>query len=180
MVVQMENIVTYKNKKPQIATGAYINPFAVVIGDVVIHSGASLWPGVIVRADEERIEIGENAALLDRVLVESPYGFPVIIGKNVLVSHNVTLHGCIIEENVLIGIGANILEGAVLGMGSVIGASALVPAGMTIPARSKVMGMPGQVIGVVTEDELDEIKEKHKKIIEKAKDYGSWFVTGQI
>ena len=176
----MQNIVPYKNKRPKIHKDSYINPFAVVIGDVVIESGASLWPGVIVRADEDRIEVGENSALLDQVLVEAPFGKPVIIGKNVLVSHNVTLHGCIVQDHVLIGIGANILDGAVLGHESVVGAGALVPAGLEIPARSKVMGVPAEIIGTVTDSELEEIAEKHKKIMDKAKDYGSWFVTGQL
>jgi carbonic anhydrase/acetyltransferase-like protein (isoleucine patch superfamily) len=176
----MENIVTYKNKKPEIAKDAYINPFAVVIGDVIIHSGASLWPGVIIRADEESIEVGDNVALLDGVLVEAPQGFPVKIEKNVLVSHNVTLHGCIIEEDVLIGIGANVLEGSLIGQESVIGAGSLIPPGIEVPARSKVSGVPGKICGKVTKHEMKEIRKKHGKIKEKAKDYGSWFVTGHV
>jgi carbonic anhydrase/acetyltransferase-like protein (isoleucine patch superfamily) len=176
----MENIVTYKQKKPQIADDAYINPFAVVIGDVKINSGASLWPGVIVRADEESIEIGKNVALLDRALIEAPQGYPVRIEDNVLVSHNVTLHGCIIEKGVLIGIGASVLEGSVIGRESVIGAGSLIPTGMEVPLRSKVLGVPGKVTGTVTDRELKEIKEKHGKIKEKAKNYGSWFVTGKM
>jgi carbonic anhydrase/acetyltransferase-like protein (isoleucine patch superfamily) len=84
VVASTDNIITYKNKSPKIDKGAYINPFAMVIGEVEIHAGVSLWPGVIVRADEESIVIEENAALLDRTLVEAPSAHPVIVGENVL------------------------------------------------------------------------------------------------
>jgi carbonic anhydrase/acetyltransferase-like protein (isoleucine patch superfamily) len=176
----MDNIIRYKEKIPKIEKDVYINPFAIVIGDVTIHSGSSIWPGVIVRADEDKIVIGENVALLDGVLIESPHGFAVHIGKNVLVSHKVTLHGCIIKDNVLIGISANILEGAEVGECSVIGASTLIPPGVKIPPYSKVMGVPGKIIGKVTENELKEFQNRHEKIKNKAKEYGNWFVTKQI
>lgn len=176
----MDNIITFKEKTPNIEYNTYINPFAVIIGDVTVHSGASLWPGVIVHAEEEHIEIGKNSVLLDRVLIESPLGYPVNIGKNVLVSHNVKLHGCIVKDDVLIGIGTNILDGAVIGEGSVIGANTLVPADMEIPPRSKVSGAPCKIIGKVTDLELQEIRKKHNKILDKAKEYGEWFVMGKI
>jgi carbonic anhydrase/acetyltransferase-like protein (isoleucine patch superfamily) len=176
----MENIVTYKNKKPQIADTAYINPYAIVIGDVVIGDGVSLWPGVIIRADDDRIIIGNNTAILDRAMVEAPLGKPVVIGEDVLISHGAVLHGCTVERGALIGISANILDGAVIGQESVIGAGALVPAGTSIPARSKAMGMPAQVTGEVTDTDISQIQTERKRVMEKAMDYGQWFVAKQI
>jgi carbonic anhydrase/acetyltransferase-like protein (isoleucine patch superfamily) len=176
----MENIVTYKNKHPKIDDNAYINPYAIVIGEGVIHSGVSLWPGVIVRADDEQIEIGENTAILDKSLIEAPRGFPTKIGPEVLVSHGVTLHGCTIERGVIIGISANVLEGAIIGEESVIAAGALVPKNALIPPRSKVVGVPGTVTGEVSDEEIYEIHEKRAEIKEKAREYGKWFVVKNI
>ncbi len=179
-VMVMDNIIKYKEKTPKIDKDVYINPFAVVLGDVTIHSSSSLWPGVIIRAFEDYIEIGKNVNLLDRVLIEAVKGYPVIIGNNVLVSHNVTLYGCVIKNDVLIGINANILDGAVIGECSVIWPSTVVPGGMKIPPRSKVRGIPGKITGKVTDEDLREISKKHEKIKIKAKNYGDWFVTKQV
>ena len=176
----MENIISYKHKRPKIESGAYINPYAIVIGDVTIHTGVSLWPGVILRADDDHVEIGRAAAILDRSFIEAPRGYPVDIGENVLVSHGVTLHGSQVKKDVLIGISANILDGAKIGEESVISAGTLVPPNTTIPPRSKVMGVPAKVIGKVTDTELSEMRLKHAEIIEKAREYGKWFVANNI
>ena len=176
----MNNIVTYKDKIPQIADTAYINPYAIVIGDVVIGEGVSLWPGVIIRADDDRIEIGANTAVLDRAMIEAPRGKPVVIGEDVLISHGAVLHGCTVEAGALIGISANILDGAVIGEGSVVGASAMVPPGTNIPPRSKALGIPASVAGRVSDEELEQIQQERRRVMEKAKEYGQWFVTKQI
>ena len=176
----MENIISYENKHPKIDENVYINPYAIVIGEVIIHSGVSLWPGVIVRAGDEQIEIGENTAILDRSLIEAPPGFPTRIGSDVLVSHGVKLLGCTIEKGVLIGISANVLEGAVIGEESVIAAGAMVPQNALIPPRAKVVGLPGVVTGKVTDQEIYAIQEKRANIKEKAREYGKWFVVKNI
>lgn len=176
----MDNIITYKHKSPTISEEAYINPYALIIGEVTIHRGVSVWPGAIVRADDDAIEVEENTAILDRVLIEAPLGKPVHIAKNVLISHGAILHGCTIETGVLIGISANILDDAKIGENSVIAAGALVPPGMTVPPRSKVMGMPGKVTGKVSDKEIDKIRDEHGNIVNKAKEYGNWFVVKSI
>ena len=179
-MIKLENIVPYKNKYPKIDESAYINPFASVIGDVTINAGVSLWPGVIIRADDEHVEIGENTAILDKSLIESPQGQPVDIGENVLVSHSVTIHGSRVASGVLIGISANVLEGAKVGKESVVAAGALIPPNSDIPPRSKVAGVPGKVTGEVTETELKQIRKKHEEIMDKAREYGKWFVVKHI
>jgi carbonic anhydrase/acetyltransferase-like protein (isoleucine patch superfamily) len=176
----MDNIKPKKEKQPRIDENAYVNPYAKVIGDVMIQAGASLWPDVIIRADDDCVEIGKNAAILDRSFVEAPQGHPVNIGENVIVSHGAKLHGCDIDNNVLIGISAKILVGAKIGAGSVIAAGAVVPPNTEIPPRSKVVGAPGKVVGEVTEEELGEIRQKHSEIIKKAREYGKWYVVKNL
>lgn len=176
----MENIISYKHKHPKIAEGVYINPYAIVIGDVTIHSGVSLWPGAIIRADDDKIEIGPNAAILDRVLVEAPRGKPVNIGENALISHGAILHGCTIHKGVLIGISANVLDGAEICEESVIAAGTLITPDTKIPTRSKVVGSPGKITGEVTDREVEKIREQHAAIKHKAQEYGTWFVAKEI
>jgi carbonic anhydrase/acetyltransferase-like protein (isoleucine patch superfamily) len=175
----MDNIVTYKNKKPQISERAYINPYAIVIGDVVVSDGVSLWPGVIIRADDEKITIGANTAILDRAMIEAPMNRPVVIGENVLISHGAVLHGCSISSGVLVGISANILDGVDLGDRRIIKTSAMVPAGMKIPPRSKVMGLPAKIVGEVTDEDIEQIQIERRRVAEKTKEYGQWFVAKQ-
>ena len=176
----MSNIISYKHKHPEIDENAYVNPYAVVIGEVTVHENVSLWPGVILRADDDRIEVGANTAILDKVLVEAPEGKPVIIGVNVLVSHGAVLHGCIINNGALIGISANILDGAEIGEECVIAAGTLIPPGTKVPPRSKVMGSPGKITGGVTDEDIAQVQKQHAGILAKAKDYGTWFVAKQI
>ena len=176
----MDNIVAYKNKSPNIDSSAYINPFAIVIGDVTIAEGVSLWPGAILRADDDSIVIGAHTAVLDRVMIEAPRGYPVTVGENALISHSAVLHGCTVEEGVLVGISANILDGVTIGKESVIAAGALVPSGINIPDRSKVMGVPGKITADVSDTDVAKIQDERLRIMEKAKDYGSWFVAKQI
>ena len=96
-----DNILSTKHKQPKIHQNAYINPYAMVIGDVTIHSGVSLWPGVIIRGDENWVEIKANTIVLDRSIITAQPDNPVYIGCNVLVSHDVNLFGCVIHDNVL-------------------------------------------------------------------------------
>ena len=176
----MENIIPLKGKYPKIDKSTYVNPFAIVIGDVIIHQHVSLWPGVIIRADEERIEIGQNTIILDRTFIEASRKQPVKIGENVLISHNVTLRGCTIQNGALIGINANILNGAKIGECAVISAGTLISPNTIIPSKSKVTGVPGDIKGKVTNSELDEIRRKHIEIMAKAQEYGKWFVTKHV
>jgi carbonic anhydrase/acetyltransferase-like protein (isoleucine patch superfamily) len=179
-VIPMENIISYKHKSPSIDPGAYINPYALIIGDVTILEGVSVWPGAIIRADDDRIEIGANTAILDRALVEAPRDKPVSIGENALVSHGAILHGCTLEKGVLVGISATVLDGTLIGEESVISAGTLVPPGTEVPPRSKVMGVPAKVTAKVTDAELEKILEEHGNIRKKAQEYGQWFVAGQM
>jgi carbonic anhydrase/acetyltransferase-like protein (isoleucine patch superfamily) len=173
----MKNIISYKNKKPVIEEGTYINPYALVIGRVMVREGVSLWPGVIVRADDSPVELGKDTAVLDRALIEAPRDHPMTIGEKALISHGAILHGCTVGNGTLIGISANILDGVEVGDECVVAAGTLITPGMKIPSRSKVMGTPAKVTGTVTEQDLVRVSLEHASIIKKAKEYGTWFVA---
>lgn len=180
MVGLLGNIISIKDKQPKVDSSAYINPYAVVIGDVTIHAGVSLWPGVTVRGDDEHAEIGRGTAILDKSYIDTSRGHIVDIGEGVLISHGAILHGCKVGNGVLIGKGAIIQEGSEIGSETVILNGAYIPTKAKIPPRSKVAGVPGKVIGNVTDEEILEVRNKHTEILKKSKEYGNWFVAKQI
>lgn len=135
------------DRSPQLkGAGHYIAPNAAVIGDVVLQANSSIWFSATLRADNTRITIGEGSNVQDGAVLHSDDGFPLVIAQNVTIGHNATVHGCTIESEVLIGIGATVLNGAVIGKGSIVGANALVPEGMVVPPYSMVLGVPGKVV----------------------------------
>jgi carbonic anhydrase/acetyltransferase-like protein (isoleucine patch superfamily) len=146
----------YRGKLPQIAASAYVDPSAQVIGDVVVGDRSSIWPGVVARGDVHHIHIGTETNIQDNsVLHADAPDWPLEIGNRVTVGHQAMLHGCTIEDNSLIGIGAIILNGARIGAGSIIAAGAVVPEGFEVPPNSMVMGVPAKVRREVTTEERD-------------------------
>ena len=131
---------------PAIADDAWIAPDAQVMGNVVLGQGASIWFGVVIRGDGEPIRIGSRTNIQDLSVLHTDPGFGVTIGAGCTIGHRAILHGCTLEDNVLIGMGATILNGAHIGAGSLIGAGALVTEGKEIPPGSLVMGAPGRVV----------------------------------
>ncbi len=180
MVKIAENIIAFKNKHPKISDSAYSKPYAIIIGDVTIHAGASLWPGVVIRADDDQIEIGQNTILLDSVFIDSRPKLPVVIGEEVLISHQVTLHGCKVERGVVIGKNTNILEGSEIGEDSVITDGAYIKPNTQIPPRTKFSGALGRVVGQVTEDEIAQIRQRRAVILKKSREYGNWYVAKNL
>lgn len=152
------DIRPYRGKFPQIAASAYIDPAAVVIGDVVIGDDSSVWPRTVVRGDVHHIRIGNRTNLQDGcVLHVMKDQYPLILGDDVTVGHSVTLHGCTIESRVLIGMAVTVLNGAVIGAGSIIAAGTLITERTMIPAGSLVMGSPGKVKRPVLAEDLTSI-----------------------
>jgi len=125
---------------------AFIARGAIVLGDVQLGSQASLWYNAVVRGDAERIVIGDATNIQDLTTVHADPGLPCLIGQRVTVGHRAILHGCIIEDECLIGMGAIVLNGARVGRGSVIGAGAVVSESTVIPPGSIVLGIPGRVV----------------------------------
>jgi carbonic anhydrase/acetyltransferase-like protein (isoleucine patch superfamily) len=150
---------SFRGAIPKIAPSCYIDPSAQVIGDVVIGDGSSVWPNAVLRGDVNFIRVGEGTNIQDNsVLHVDSDGFPLNIGNRVTVGHSVVLHGCTIEDESLIGIGAIVLNGARIGKGSVIAAGALVAEGMEIPAYSLAMGVPAKVRREVTPEERERFR----------------------
>ncbi len=146
-------IRAYRGVLPRIAASAYIDPSAQVIGDVEIGERSSIWPGAVLRGDVNPIRIGDETSLQDNCVVHVDVGEPTTIGNRVTIGHSVVLHGCTIEDDCLIGIGAIVLNGARIHQGAVVGAGSLVPEGAEIPPGSLVLGVPGKVRRQVTGEE---------------------------
>ncbi len=139
-------IIEYEGKRPQIAEGVFIAPTAVILGDVVIEKGASIWFGVVLRGDHNQIFIGEGANVQDNSVIHtSDTDLPTYIGPNVTIGHGVMMEGCRIERDALIGMNCVVLGSAVVGEGSLVAAGSVVGAGAQIPAHHLAAGAPAQV-----------------------------------
>ncbi|MCQ8894756.1 MAG: gamma carbonic anhydrase family protein [Methanolinea sp.] len=130
---------------------------ATVLGDVELGTEVSIWFGAVVRGDRDRIAIGDRSNVQDNAVIHTSAGFPVRIGKEVSVGHGAILHGCTIEDRVLVGMGAIVLNGAVVGEDSLLGAGTVVTEGAVIPPCSVVVGVPGKVIKQVTGEQKQHI-----------------------
>ncbi|HYW50860.1 MAG TPA: gamma carbonic anhydrase family protein [Gemmatimonadaceae bacterium] len=138
---------------PDVAPDAYVHPRASVCGMVTLAAGASVWAGAVLRGDTDRLTIGAGSNIQDLTMVHADRGVPTTVGERVTVGHRAILHGCTIEDDVLIGMGAILLNRCVIGRGSIIGAGALVAEGIVIPPGSLVLGMPGRVVRSTTTEE---------------------------
>ncbi|MCX5080271.1 gamma carbonic anhydrase family protein [Streptomyces sp. NPDC001939] len=140
-------------KDPVLDQEAFAAPTSVVIGEVTLHAGASVWYGAVLRADCGPIVLGADSNIQDNCTVHVDPGFPVTVGERVSVGHNAVLHGCTVEDDCLVGMGATVLNGAVIGAGSLVAAQALVPQGMQVPPGSLVAGVPAKVKRPLTDEE---------------------------
>lgn len=162
----------YKGRLPQIAPSAYVDPDAVVIGDVTIGDDASVWPGVVIRGDVHYIRIGARSNVQDgSVLHVMRDEYPLILGEAVTVGHGVVLHGCTIESRCLIGMGSIILNGANIGAGSIVAAGTLVPERTQVPPGSLFMGHPGKVRRELSPDDQKAIDGYAKRYVEYKETY---------
>ena len=151
-------IYSLGERRPEMRGEHWIAETAVVIGDVLLEEGASVWWGAVLRGDNERITLGRNANVQDGSVLHTDPGSPLVLGENVTVGHMAMLHGCEIGDGSLIGIGAVVLNGARIGKNCIIGAKALIPEGKEIPDDSLVMGAPGRIVRELTDE--------HRKMIE--------------
>ena len=156
---------------PRIHPTAWIAPTATVIGDVSLGENASVWYGAVLRGDINRIVIGPRTNIQDNTVVHLSDDFPVMVGELVTIGHSAIIHACAIADEVLIGMGATILDGAEIGARSIIGANALVPLGLKIPPGSLVYGSPARVVRQLSPNEQSTIKKWALKYIEVAKNF---------
>jgi carbonic anhydrase/acetyltransferase-like protein (isoleucine patch superfamily) len=148
---------------------AFIAPGAIVLGDVHLGVEASVWYNAVLRGDTDRIAIGDQSNIQDLTMIHADPGIPCSVGSRVTVGHRVILHGCTIEDDCLIGMGAIVLNGAFVGRGSVIGAGAVLLEGMNVPPGSMVVGVPGRVVRPVDEGTRERIGQAWRHYVDQAR-----------
>ena len=156
-----------ENKKDSIV----ICPGAQVIGDVELGEDVSIWHGAVLRGDTDSITIGDNSNVQDNCVVHCTKGFPVEIGKNVSVGYGAVVHGCKLEDNVLVGMNATVLNGARIGKNSIIGAGAVVSEGKEFPEGSLILGVPAKAIKQVSEEQIKLIQNNADNYVKLSKQY---------
>jgi carbonic anhydrase/acetyltransferase-like protein (isoleucine patch superfamily) len=158
-------------RTPQIHETAWIAPNAIVVGDVRMAENTSLWFSAVIRADGDVITIGPGSNVQDGCVLHADRGVPLVLGAGVTVGHNAVLHGCHIEDDVLVGMGAIVLNGAKVGSGSIVGAGAMVPEGSEVPPGSLVLGVPGRVRRSTTAAEQDAVRANAQLYVERVREY---------
>ncbi|MFE6965908.1 gamma carbonic anhydrase family protein [Agromyces sp. NPDC057679] len=143
---------------PVIADSAFVAPGAVIVGDVRLEAGSSVWYNAVLRAEAEPIVLGADSNLQDTVVCHVDAGYPLTVGRGVSVGHGAVLHGCTVEDDCLIGMGATVLNGAVIGEGSLVAAGAVVLEGTVVPPGSLVAGVPAKVRRELSDAERDGIR----------------------
>jgi carbonic anhydrase/acetyltransferase-like protein (isoleucine patch superfamily) len=138
---------------PEVPATAFVHPRASVCGTVTLGDHVSVWGGAVLRGDTETITIGAGSNIQDLTMVHADPGVPTTVGERVTVGHRAILHGCTVEDEVLIGMGAILLNRCRIGRGSIVGAGALVAEGVVIPPGSLVLGVPGRVVRETTPEE---------------------------
>src|SRR5580658_2425919 len=164
-------IRSFRGIAPKVAVSAYVDASAQIIGDIEIGERSSVWPNASLRGDTGPIRVGSETSIQDNCVLHLDEGFPLTVGNRVTVGHSVTLHGCTVEDESLIGIGSTVLNGAKIGKGSVVAAGSLVPEGMEVPPATLVMGVPAKPRRAVTPEEQARFAEGVRHYVEKARVY---------
>jgi carbonic anhydrase/acetyltransferase-like protein (isoleucine patch superfamily) len=156
------NIRPFNSQMPRLAAGVYVDPAALVIGDVEMGEDASIWPFAVARGDVHRIRIGARTNVQDGAILhvthDGPYtagGFPLLIGTDVTIGHGAVLHACTIEDACLIGMHATVLDGALVKKHGFVGAGCLVPPGKIVGEREMWLGNPGKCVRIISDQEVE-------------------------
>lgn len=156
---------------PDLDPDSWVAPSADLIGAVRLGAGASIWFGAVVRADNGAIAIGARSNVQDGAVLHSDPGAPLTLGEDCTIGHRAVLHGCTIGDRVLIGMGATVLNHAVIAKDCVVGAGALVTEGKTFPPRSLIVGAPARAMKTLSDEQLAGLKLSAAVYVEKAKRY---------
>ena len=165
------SIQPYLGKQPVIGAGTYLAPSADLIGDVIVGEQSSIWFGSVLRGDINQIVIGHHTNIQDQTVYHVADDLACIVGNYVTVGHRAILHACTIGDEVLIGMGAIVMDGVVIGEQSIIGAGALLTRGLQVPAGSLVYGSPAKVISQLSAKERNEIRSMAEKYCRVATGY---------
>ena len=158
----------FLGKKPKLGKGVYIASTATIIGDVTLGAHSSVWYGAVLRGDINRIVVGHHSNIQDNAVLHLADDFPCIVGNWVTVGHGAIVHACTVGDETLVGMGAVILDGAVIGKQSLIGAKALVTQGTKIPPGSLVLGAPAKVVRKLTPKERSGLRTWADKYVANA------------
>ncbi|MCX6905282.1 MAG: gamma carbonic anhydrase family protein [Verrucomicrobia bacterium] len=163
-----QQLNTFLRKKPCLGRRVYIARGAVVVGDVTLGDGSSVWYQAVLRGDINRIVVGHHTNIQDAAVLHLADDYPCLIGDYVTVGHSAILHACTVGDECLIGMGAVLLDGAVIGAQSIIGAKALVTQGMVIPSGVLALGAPAKVVRELTARERARLRASAEKYVENA------------
>lgn len=158
-------------QQPSISGTAYVSPAATVIGDVHILDGSSVWPGAVIRGDNDRITVGRGSNVQDGAVLHADPNHPLSLGEHVSVGHAAVLHGCTIHDGTLIGIHATILNDAVIGRHCIVAAGAVISEGKHFPDGSLIMGVPGKVVRQLSDDDIAKVLANAEQYVTKANLY---------
>jgi gamma-carbonic anhydrase len=165
-------IRSFQGITPAIPPSCFIEDTAVIIGDVVMGEECSVWFHAVIRGDVNVIRMGSRTNIQDLCTLHVTHDtHPLLIGNDVTIGHSVVLHGCTIQDRVLVGMGAIVMDGAVIGQDSVVGAGALITEGTIVPSKSLVLGAPAKVKRPVTGEELAWIKESAENYVKYSRQY---------
>jgi carbonic anhydrase/acetyltransferase-like protein (isoleucine patch superfamily) len=151
----------------------FLAPTAVLTADVTCGAGVNVWYGAVLRGDVAPVVLGENVNVQDNAVVHCDFGVPNVVEPGVVVGHAAVLHGARVGADSLIGIGAKLLSGSVIGPECVVAAGAVVPPGMVVPPRSVVMGVPGRVVRAATPEEIARTRMLNERYLEMARRYAA-------
>lgn len=143
---------------PEIDASAFVADSATLIGKVTLEANTSVWFGVTIRGDNERITIGARSNVQENTVMHTDMGYPLTVGQDVTIGHQAMLHGCTIGDGSLIGIQAIVLNGAKIGKGCLVGAGTLVTEGKEFPDHSLIIGAPAKVVRTLTDEEVQRLK----------------------
>ena len=162
-------IEPFLGESPVIDPTAFVHERATLIGKVSIGAECSIWPGVVMRGDDGRIVIGARTSVQDGTVVHMTEGMSeTMVAERVTVGHNVILHGCIVEEDVIVGMGSILLDNARIGKGTIVGAGTLVPMNKTVPSGVLVLGNPFRVVRELTDKDRQWIEFSWRTYVDKA------------
>lgn len=174
------SIVEFEGKKPKVHPSVFLAPGSWVIGDVTLDEDVNVWTNAVIRGDDDSVNIGARTTVLEGCLIEAPTGNPVEIGNDVIISHGATVHGAVVEDGCIIGIGAIILDNAKIGSKSIIGSGALVSPNNEIPSNHLVLGIPAKPVRECRDIEHEYMAKEHERTLSKAKVYSRIYANTRV
>lgn len=161
----MTQLDTFLSRQPVLGREVYLASTAVVLGDVTLGDHSSVWYGAVLRGDINRIVVGHHTNVQDNAVLHLADDFPCRVGNWVTIGHSAVVHACTVEDECLIGIGATVLDGAVIGAQTLVGAGAVVTPGTVVPPGSMVLGAPAKVKRALTPEERAGLKHWAEKYV---------------